>query len=135
MLMENVVIKDFPTMRVCPQCGINLARECVVCPQCGMDVSAVRSYPAAGSSLEQMKSENSRLYAQFQAEGRVRPAPQAAQAVQQDAYAAQSPEPAAPASPSAGGAAPARQANFCPQCGSRLIPGAKFCTSCGNRLS
>ena len=147
MLMENVVVKDFPTMRVCPQCGINLAKECRICPQCGMDVTAVQSYPAAGSSLEQMKADNARLLAQMQASGQLNaqagPVPQAAspvfpdpavqpvsQAPQQAPQAPQqvppAPQPAAP---------PVRQASFCPQCGTKLFPGARFCTTCGCRIS
>jgi hypothetical protein len=32
------------------------------------------------------------------------------------------------------GETPARQANFCPQCGAAIVPGDRFCAGCGHQL-
>lgn len=48
------------------------------------------------------------------------------------------PQQAAPAQQGAGsqaGAAPAGQMNFCPNCGTKVVPGTRFCSNCGYKLS
>ena len=128
MLMENVVVKEPPMLRVCPQCGINLAGQCLQCPQCGMDVMYVKSYPLSQAGYEQMMRENAQILQQSRAGG--------AQAG--GGYAQAQPGAAGSVQPAAGGTAPegaAVQAKFCHQCGAKLAPGAKFCSACGTKLA